>query len=496
MKKYVVALDQGTTSSRAIAFDVNGKPVAVKNVEFNQIFPKPGWVEHDPEEIYRSQMKALRLMMDESGIAAAEIDSIGITNQRETVMLWDSKTGRPVYNAIVWQCRRTAPLCEELVKNGYTDLIKKKTGLVPDAYFSGTKIKWLFNNVPEVKLISEQGSLMAGTVDTWLMYRMSGGEVHVTDPSNASRTMLFNINDGDWDRELCEILGIPIGILPKVVDSSGIIFEYELDGVKIPVAGIAGDQQAALFGQTCYEEGESKNTYGTGCFILMNTGDKSVYSNGGLLTTVAWRIGGRTEYALEGSVFNAGSVVQWLRDNLGFMTNSEDSEAMAESVEDSGGVYFVPAFTGLGTPYWDMYARGIISGITRGTTKEHIVRAGLEAIAYRSTEVLEVMAGDTNTKPCRLNVDGGASANDFLMQFQSDMLQCNIVRPVVRETTALGAAFLAGLATGFWKSKAALNDLVEIDRIFSPKDSVEARDNRMKGWHNAVDRAKGNGGSD
>lgn len=490
MKKYVIALDQGTTSSRAIAFNVNGKPVAVKNVEFNQIFPKPGWVEHDPDEIYESQMEALRLMMDESGIAAAEIDSIGITNQRETVMLWDRDTGRPVYNAIVWQCRRTAPICEDLIKKGYTGLIKKKTGLVPDAYFSGTKIKWLLNNVPKAKESAAKGSLMAGTVDSWLMYRMSGGRIHATDPSNASRTMLFNIVDGAWDEELCDIFGIPIDILPEIVDSSGVVFEYELNGIKIPLAGIAGDQQSALFGQTCYEEGESKNTYGTGCFILMNTGDKPVYSQNGLLTTVAWRIGGRTQYALEGSVFNAGSIMQWLRDNLGFMEDSAESESMAESVHDSGGVYFIPAFTGLGTPYWDMYARGAITGITRGTKKEHIVRAGLEAIAYRSTEVLEAMTDDTKIQLSRLYVDGGASANDFLMQFQSDLLGCDIIRPVVRETTALGAAFLAGLATGFWKTKDELNKLVETDMIFSPVGTSSERDRRLQNWKDAVERIR------
>ena len=492
MKKYVVALDQGTTSSRAIAFDKKGRPAAAANVEFKQIFPKPGWVEHDPEEIFNSQMKALELMIKDSDISADQIDSIGITNQRETVMMWDTKTGKPIYNAIVWQCRRTAPICEKLIEDGYTDLIKKKTGLVPDAYFSGTKIKWLLENVPKAKELLKKGQLMTGTVDTWLMYRMSEGEVHVTDATNASRTMLFNIEKGSWDEELCEILDIPLEILPEVVDSSGEIFKFKLDGVQIPVAGIAGDQQAALFGQTCYEMGESKNTYGTGCFILMNTGYNPVYSDKGLLTTVAWKINGRMEYALEGSVFNAGSTIQWLRDNLGFMENSADSQAMAESVEDSGGVYFVPAFTGLGTPYWDMYARATISGITRGTTKEHIVRAGLEAIAYRSTEVLDVMIKDTGIKPCKLYVDGGASANDFLMQFQSDMLGCDIVRPVVRETTARGAAFLAGLATGFWDSKETLDKLVETDRIFTPNTTQESRDSKLEGWRRAIAGSKAN----
>lgn len=486
MKKYVVALDQGTTSSRAIAFNIHGKPIGVKNVEFSQIFPKPGWVEHDPEEIYESQMKALRQMMAENSISAEDIDSIGITNQRETVMIWDSKTGQPVYNAIVWQCRRTASICEELIRNGHTEIIKNKTGLVPDAYFSATKIKWLLDNVPGAKLRAQKGTLMAGTVDTWLMYRMSGGHIHATDASNASRTMLFNINEGCWDEELCGILDIPMCILPEVVDSSGFIFNYEIDGVKIPVSGVAGDQQAALFGQTCYEKGEAKNTYGTGCFILMNTGKEAVFSSSGLLTTIGWRIKGITEYALEGSVFNAGSVIQWLRDNLGLMKNSSDSQAMAESVLDTGGVYFVPAFTGLGTPYWDMYARGVISGITRGTTKEHIVRAGLEAIAFRSAEVLEIMTSETDINKFKLYVDGGASSNDFLMQFQSDLLGCEILRPSVRETTARGAAFLAGLATGFWESKAALNELVEIECIFIPEQSKETREKKISGWRNAV----------
>lgn len=486
MKKYVVALDQGTTSSRAIAFDVYGKPAGIKNVEFKQIFPKPGWVEHDPEEIFTSQMKALNIMLKENGIKAEDIDSIGITNQRETVLLWDSKTGKPIYNAIVWQCRRTAPICEQLINDGYSEIIKSKTGLVPDAYFSGTKIKWLLENAAEAKELSQQGRLMAGTMDTWLMYRMSKGKIHATDVSNASRTMLFNILECCWDKELCNMLDVPINILPEIVDSSGIIFSYEIDGVKIPVSGVAGDQQAALFGQTCFEKGESKNTYGTGCFILMNTGNKAVFSNKGLLTTVAWRINGITEYALEGSVFNAGSVIQWFRDNLGLLNCSADSQAMAESVQDTGGVYFVPSFTGLGTPYWDMYARGMICGITRGTKKEHIVRAGLEAIAYRSAEVLEIMTKETCIDRLCLYVDGGASANDFLMQFQSELLGCSIIRPSVRETTALGAAFLAGLATGFWDSKDTLNYLVEVDRIFSSDCTKEIRGNKMDGWREAV----------
>ncbi|MBN2558013.1 MAG: glycerol kinase GlpK [Clostridia bacterium] len=491
MKKYVVALDQGTTSSRAIAFDRNGTSVAGQNKEFPQIFPKPGWVEHNPYDIVNSQTDALRSLLRQSGIKAGEIDSIGITNQRETVVVWNRSTGEPVYNAIVWQCRRTAPLCEELIRNGYSQLIKEKTGLLPDAYFSATKIKWILDNVPGARGLAEKNNLAAGTVDSWLIYNMSKGAVHATDPGNASRTMLFNIRDGCWDEELCDLFGIPMNVLPKVVDSSGVVFNYMLDGASIPVAGIAGDQQAALFGQACFNKGDSKNTYGTGCFILMNTGGEPVYSGGGLLTTVAWRIKGMTEYALEGSVFNAGSAIQWLRDSMGFMETAAQSNEMAMSVDDTGGVYFVPAFTGLGTPYWDMYARGIITGLTRGTTREHIVRAGLEAIAFRSAEVLEVMKEDSGLEIKSLHADGGASENEFLMQFQADILGIDITRPLVRETTALGAAFLAGLASGFWKTRGELAGLIAADRIFRPCCQDKLRLEKLGGWKDAVRRATG-----
>ncbi|MFO7611999.1 MAG: glycerol kinase GlpK [Clostridia bacterium] len=491
MKKYVVALDQGTTSSRAIAFDRNGTAIAGQNKEFQQIFPKPGWVEHNPYDIINSQADALRSLLRSSGIKPEEIDSIGITNQRETVVVWNRSTGEPVYNAIVWQCRRTAPMCDELVRNGYSQLIKEKTGLVPDAYFSATKIKWILDNVPGARGLAYENNLAAGTVDSWLVYNMSKGVVHATDPGNASRTMLFNIKDGGWDEELCNLFGIPMKVLPKVVDSSGVVFNYMLDGASIPVAGIAGDQQAALFGQVCFNKGDAKNTYGTGCFILMNTGREPVYSKGGLLTTVAWRINGVTEYALEGSVFNAGSAMQWLRDNMGFMDTASQSNEIAMSVNDTGGVYFVPAFTGLGTPYWDMYARGIITGLTRGTTRAHIVRAGLEAIAFRSAEVLEVMKEDSGLEIKSLHADGGASENEFLMQFQADMLGIEITRPLVRETTALGAAFLSGLASGFWKTRGELAELIAADRIFRPCCEDKFRLEKLDGWKAAVKRATG-----
>jgi len=493
MKKYVVALDQGTTSSRAIAFDAKGLPAGSCNIEFRQYFPKPGWVEHNPDDIYKSQMEALRVMMIKSGIEAAEIDSIGITNQRETVVVWDRKTGKPVYNAIVWQCRRTAPIIEELRAKGLEKTIREKTGLVPDAYFSGTKIKWILDNVPGLSAKAEAGELAAGTVDTWLMYRMSNGLVHATDASNASRTMLYNINEGRWDEELCDLLDVPVNMLPEVVSSSGRLFDMELDGIRIPVSGIAGDQQASLFGQTCFNPGDVKNTYGTGCFMLMNTGSEPIKSEGGLLTTIAWMMDGKTEYALEGSVFNAGSVIQWVRDNLGLIKTSAESSEMAKSVHDTGGVYFVPAFSGLGTPYWDMYARGTITGLTRGTSREQIVRAALESIAYRSSDVLKVMETDSGREVDKLHVDGGASANDFLMQFQADLTCAEIVRPAVNETTALGAAFLAGLATGFWSSKEELKSVLEVDKRFKSAMNEEVRNGLLKGWTDAIgaSRCKG-----
>ncbi len=486
MKKFVVALDQGTTSSRAIAFDREGLPAGSCNIEFKQYFPKPGWVEHNPDDIYKSQMEALKVMMIKWGIEAEDIDSIGITNQRETVIVWERETGKPIYNAIVWQCRRTAAIIEKLNAAGYADEIRKKTGLVPDAYFSGSKIKWILDNVDGAREKAEAGKLAAGTVDTWLMYRMSEGLVHATDASNASRTMLFNIIEGKWDQELCKMLDIPMNILPQVVSSSGKIFDFELDGIKIPVAGVAGDQQASLFGQTCFKPGDVKNTYGTGCFMLMNTGNKPVTSRNGLLTTVAWMINGEIEYALEGSVFNAGSVIQWIRDNLGLIETSAQSCEMAKSVEDTGNVYFVPAFSGLGTPYWDMYARGTITGLTRGTSKAQFVRAALESLAYRSADVLRVMEKDSGIEVKTLHVDGGASANEFLMQFQADLTCAQIVRPKVNETTALGAAFLAGIATGFWDSKEEVSKILKNDCTYTSSMESEVRNQLLDGWKRAV----------
>jgi glycerol kinase len=491
MKKFIIALDQGTTSSRAIAFDRSGMTAGSASIEFSQIFPQAGWVEHVPEEIYKSQMRALRTMLETSGIKPGEIHAIGITNQRETTVLWDKVTGDPVYNAIVWQCRRTAKICEQLKNKGYSNKIKQKTGLLPDAYFSATKIKWMLDNVPKASELARNGRLAAGTVDSWLMYKMSGGKIHATDETNASRTMLYNIRENRWDEELCDMLDIPMSILPEVVDSSSVIFDFDMDGFKIPVAGIAGDQQAALFGQCCFDKGDVKNTYGTGCFILMNAGGDAVASSKGLLTTVAWRIGGRTEYALEGSVFNAGSVVQWMRDNLNLLDDAAKSEEIANSVEDTGGVFLVPAFTGLGTPYWDMYARGAITGITRGTSKEHIVRAGLEAVAYRSAEVMEVMKEESGIAPKSLHADGGASVNGFLMQFQSDITGVEIEVPAIRETTSMGAAFLAGLATGFWKDRKELSGLRSVEKTYKPQMGETERMRRLGQWKMAVKKVCG-----
>jgi glycerol kinase len=490
MKKYIISLDQGTTSSRAVAFDKNGCIAGMCNREFRQIFPKPGWVEHDPYDILNSQTDALRGLIKSCSISPWEIDSIGITNQRETVVVWDRETGKPVYNAIVWQCRRTAPLCEEIKEKGHAGLIREKTGLVPDAYFSATKIRWILDNVPGARDLSHKNRLMAGTVDTWLIYNLSDGKVHVTDAGNASRTMLYNIIKGEWDPALLKIFDIPESMLPLVVPSSGFICSLSLEGVKIPVTGAAGDQQAALFGQACFQTGEAKNTYGTGCFILMNTGNKPVFSKKGLLSTVAWNVNGRTVYALEGSVFNAGSSIQWLRDQMGFIQTAAESEACALEAGDTGGVYFVPAFTGLGTPHWDMYARGTIVGITRGTGRNHIVRATLESIAYQSNDVLKCMEEDSGIRLKGLKVDGGACANDFLMQFQADILGMDVIRPCVRETTALGAAFLAGLSTGFFPSLEDISLLPGIERVFNCRID-EASRNRLTGrWEEAVKRSR------
>lgn len=491
MAKYVMALDQGTTSSRAIIFDENGTIKGVTNREFTQIYPKPGWVEHDPMEIWGSQIGVAREVLSKSGLSPSDIAAIGITNQRETTIVWDKNTGKPVYNAIVWQCRRTAPICDELKAKGLTEKIREKTGLVIDAYFSGTKVKWILDNVEGAREKAEKGELLFGNVDTWLIWNLTGGKVHVTDYSNASRTMLFNIHTLDWDDEILQELDIPRAMLPKPMPSSH-IYGYttnEVFGGEVPIAGDAGDQQAALFGQACYAPGTAKNTYGTGCFMLMNTGEKAVTSESGLLTTIAWGVDGKVEYALEGSIFIAGAVVQWLRDELRILYNAAQSEELATKVEDNNGVYLVPAFVGLGAPYWDMYARGTIVGLTRGAKREHIVRAALESICYQTRDVLEAMQKDSGITLKSLKVDGGAVANNFLMQFQSDILGVPVDRPKVIETTALGAAYLAGLAVGYWKDKDDIASKWQIDRTFKPEMGEDIKENLYKGWKKAVERA-------
>ena len=488
-KKYVLALDQGTTSSRAIIFDKDQKIVAMAQKEFTQIYPKEGWVEHDAVEIYSSQYGVMIEAIVKSGIDPAEIAGIGITNQRETTVLWDKTTGRPVYNAIVWQCRRTADICDGLVSRGLDKYIKESTGLVVDAYFSGTKIKWILDNVEGVREKAEKGEILFGTIDSWLVYKLTGGKVHVTDYTNASRTMLFNIHTLEWDKKLLEELDIPASILPQVLPSSHIYGYADIQGVSIPISGIAGDQQAALFGQRCFEKGDAKNTYGTGCFLLMNTGTTPYQSNSGLVTTIAVGIDGKVEYALEGSVFVGGAVIQWLRDEMRFLTESRDAEYYAQKVSDTGGVYLIPAFTGLGAPYWDMYARGAIVGITRGTKREHIIRAAQESIAYQSLDLVKAMEKDTGMALNVLNVDGGASRDAFLMQFQADILDKKVQRPIVKETTALGAAYLAGLATGLWNSRDELKTGDWCDKIFTPDMTEEKREKLVKGWHKAVGRS-------
>ena len=488
-KKYVLALDQGTTSSRAIIFDKDQKIVAMAQKEFTQIYPKEGWVEHDAVEIYSSQYGVMIEAIVKSGIDPAEIAGIGITNQRETTVLWDKTTGRPVYNAIVWQCRRTADICDGLVSRGLDKYIKESTGLVVDAYFSGTKIKWILDNVEGVREKAEKGEILFGTIDSWLVYKLTGGKVHVTDYTNASRTMLFNIHTLEWDKKLLEELDIPASILPQVLPSSHIYGYADIQGVSIPISGIAGDQQAALFGQRCFEKGDAKNTYGTGCFLLMNTGTTPYQSNSGLVTTIAVGIDGKVEYALEGSVFVGGAVIQWLRDEMRFLTESRDAEYYAQKVSDTGGVYLIPAFTGLGAPYWDMYARGAIVGITRGTKREHIIRAAQESIAYQSLDLVKAMEKDTGMALNVLNVDGGASRDAFLMQFQADILDKKVQRPIVKETTALGAAYLAGLATGLWNSRDELKTGDWCDKIFTPNMTEEKREKLVKGWHKAVGRS-------
>jgi glycerol kinase len=490
MGKYIMALDQGTTSSRTILFDKGGNIISQANREFEQIFPKPGWVEHNPEEIWMTQMLTMEAVMKDAGITGQDIEAIGITNQRETTIVWDKNTGKPIYNAIVWQCRRTSDIVDELVEKGLEGIIRQKTGLVPDAYFSGTKIKWILENVPEARKKAESGQLLFGTIDSWLMWKLSGEKIHATDYTNAGRTMIFNIKELDWDDELLSVLDIPKSMLPKVGPSSG-IFGYtttQLLGAEIPISGVAGDQQAALFGQCCFEKGDVKNTYGTGCFLLMNTGSIPVESRTGLITTIAASID-KVEYALEGSVFVAGAAIQWLRDQMRIIASAPESEIIASRVKDSGGVYVVPAFTGMGAPYWKQDARGMAVGITRGTKREHFVRATLESLAYQTYDVLKAMEQDLGDDINSIKVDGGACANDFLMQFQADITGKNVIRPKVIETTGLGAAYLAGLATGYWSSKEEIKANMDIDRKFECDMDKEEVNKKLKGWKKAVECA-------
>ena len=490
MDQYILALDQGTSSSRAIVFDRKGTPVAVSQKEFTQYFPQPGWVEHNPMEIWSSQAAVIAEAISSIGINGKNLAAIGITNQRETTIVWDAKTGAPVYNAIVWQDRRTSEYCDSLKDQGLTDFIRSKTGLIIDAYFSATKIRWILENVPGARSRAEAGELRFGTVDSWLVWMLTGGDVHVTDVSNASRTMLFNIHSLKWDEELLDLFGIPSSMMPQVKSSSEIYGHTRttLFAHKVPVAGIAGDQQAALFGQMCIEPGSVKNTYGTGCFLLMNSGTKPILSKNSLLTTIAWKIGDTVNYALEGSIFVAGSVVQWLRDGLGIINSSSEVEALAASVPDNGGVYFVPALTGLGAPYWDQYAKGCISGLTRGTTAAHIARAALEGIAFQTMDIVEAMKRDAGVDLKELKVDGGASRNNLLMQFQANVLSTNVIRPKVTETTALGAAYLAGLAVGYWESIEVVKQQWQEDVLFSPTISSDEAAALREGWKEAVGR--------
>ncbi len=488
MGKYMMALDAGTTSNRCILFDKKGNICSMAQKEFTQYFPKPGWVEHDANEIWSSQLGVAVEAMTKIGATAKDIAGIGITNQRETAIVWDKKTGEPIHHAIVWQCRRTSEYCDELKEKGLTEFFRKKTGLIIDAYFSGTKVKWLLDNVEGAREKAENGELLFGTVETWLIWKLTKGEVHVTDYSNASRTLLFNINTLDWDDEILTQLQIPRSMLPKPKPSS-CMYGYtspSFFGSPIAIAGAAGDQQAALFGQTCFKSGEAKNTYGTGCFLLMNTGEKPVFSKNGLVTTIAWGIDGKVNYALEGSIFVAGAAIQWLRDELRVIDSAVDSEYMAKKVSDTNGCYVVPAFTGLGAPYWDQYARGCVVGLTRGVNKYHIIRATLESLAYQVNDVIEAMEQDSGIMLTSLKVDGGASANDFLMQTQADMIQAPVNRPSCVETTAMGAAYLAGLAVGYWGSKEDVLQNWSINRVFEPKLGQEARDKRIKGWKKAV----------
>lgn len=491
MAKYILSLDQGTTSSRAILFDQQQNILAVSQKEFTQIYPKEGWVEHNPMEIWSSQYAVMMEVVAQSGIHVSDLAAIGITNQRETTIVWDKATGTPIYNAIVWQCRRTAPLVDQLIQQGLTDHIKAATGLLPDAYFSATKIRWILDHVEGAQQRAERGELLFGTVDTWLLWKLTGGAVHVTDATNASRTMLYDIHKLDWDDTLLQALNIPRAMLPQVRSSSEVYGYTEIQGVRVPIAGIAGDQQAALFGQTCFEPGEAKNTYGTGCFLLMNTGDKPFVSQNGLVTTIAISLNGKVQYALEGSVFVGGAVIQWLRDEMRFFNESRDAEYYAQKVKDNGGVYLVPAFTGLGAPNWDMYARGCIVGLTRGTRREHIIRAAQESIAYQVADMVNAMQQDTGLTLASLKADGGASRDHFLMQFQSDIIHCKVRRPAIRETTALGAAYLAGLGVGVWDSLDEIKKLWECDIVYEPQMSEDQRQDLMRHWHEAVHRSLG-----
>ena len=491
MPKYMMALDSGTTSNRCILFDRAGRIVSVAQREFTQYFPQPGWVEHDANEIWATLLGVAVEAMQMAGAAAADIAAIGITNQRETTIVWDKATGEPVHHAIVWQCRRTSEYCDELRGRGLTARFREKTGLVLDAYFSATKLHWLLENVPGVRERAAKGELLFGTVETWLIWKLTGGRAHVTDYSNASRTMLFNINTLDWDEEILAELNIPRSMLPKPLPSSGLFGTTapSLLGGEIPITGAAGDQQAALFGQTCFQPGEAKNTYGTGCFLLMNTGEKPVFSQNGLVTTIAWGLGEKVTYALEGSIFVAGAAIQWLRDEMKLIANAAESEAVAQEVADTNGCYVVPAFTGLGAPYWDQYARGAIVGLTRGCNRAHIVRATLDSLTYQTYDVLNAMRADSGIALASLKVDGGASANNYLMQTQADVIGAPVLRPTCVESTAMGAAYLAGLAVGFWRDQAEIRKIWAVDRTFEPQLDAKSRDARLHGWHRAVQRA-------
>lgn len=491
MQKYLLSLDQGTTSSRAILFDSAQNIITVSQREFTQYFPREGWVEHDPMEIWSSQYAVMMEAVAKAGISPSDIAAIGITNQRETTILWDKETGRPIYNAIVWQCRRTADIVDRLVDDGLSEHVTKTTGLIPDAYFSATKIKWILDHVEGARELAQQGRVIFGTVDTWLLWKLTGGKVHVTDYTNAARTMLYDIHKLQWDDALLKALDIPKAMLPEVRGCSEIYGYTDIQGCMVPIAGIAGDQQAALFGQTCFEAGEAKNTYGTGCFLLMNTGDIPFESKNGLVTTIAAGPCGKVQYALEGSVFVGGAVIQWLRDEMRLFADSKDAEYYAKKVPDNGGVYLVPAFTGLGAPYWDMYARGAIVGITRGTKMEHIVRAAQESIAYQVADLVRAMEADTSIRLQSLKADGGASRDTFLMQFQADVIGCQVRRPVIRETTALGAAYLAGLAVGVWNDLDDIKKLWACDIMYQPQIAIDERDRLMSSWHKAVERSRG-----